>query len=395
MNASGDKTPRIRVGNAPACSTAPDGRTMIRAGVVFLLAMVGTVATVVISKKLFGASAAHVTFSQAIETTGPSFQKGDTISLGAGSALPSLGASLAQLLGFGPAAPSVTDVTSAPDKDSGYFTLSLNARPFQAAIPDELRAPAARAEIEFDKSLSKRLSALRPKGIAGPQLVDPLVPAESAAPTAARVNQAAPAAAQASSGGHEKLGAPTRKTEQLANLAPGEEGLKEAVVAARNDFRLADATIAKIQRFLDSAPPAGLVALYKPKIAELSEIKRAATRERTSFHLLSDQFEPVSLAREQQNRIRECLARLKGVRGGLIAQKNVTVQPAVTAYVALIDAPGAVDPGSSLQDDVSACLNPLNVQGTVSLMFHFNAPASRALASAMNATAGVFAYSAL
>ena len=91
--------------------------------------------------------------------------------------------------------------------------------------------------------------------------------------------------------------------------------------------------------------------------------------------------------------MRSCLRELATVRRGLVARKMVATQPGVPAYVALIDAPVALAYRLRLEDDVTKCLAPLNDKGSLSLLFRVNAPASKALASAMLETPGVLVYS--
>ncbi len=91
--------------------------------------------------------------------------------------------------------------------------------------------------------------------------------------------------------------------------------------------------------------------------------------------------------------MRSCLRELATVRGGLVARKMVATQPGVPAYVALIDAPVALADRLRLGDGGTKRLAPLNDKGSLSPLFRVNAPASKALASAMLETPGVLVYS--
>jgi hypothetical protein len=290
------------------------------------------------------------------------------------------------MLGLSPTKAPV-ETTASPDKDSGYFTLAFVPRPAPGA--DEEKAPAATAKSEgLDRALSARLASLAPRQASPQASVEPLVPAGSRERPASGSSVPKQEKARADNG----FGNGGAKVDRLETMTPAQEAVETAIRAAKDDFRLVDSALDRIARFLETPAGAPLRAIYERKSAELTAIKRAVSRERASFHLLSDAMAAPGLSAASENRIKECLAGLTSVRGGLIARKSVKFHSEIPAFVALIDAPVAVAERDRAQDDVGRCLAPLNSEGTLSLLFHFNAPASRALASAMLDTPGVVVY---
>lgn len=396
----------LRKQDAPAQAPArPSGKRMLTTIAYFgvFVASVGATAGGVILATKYWHSAptmAHVFDTPAVAQNAAPRANDEkvVISLGGGGASELFGRLYQALLGNGTKRRDV-DATASPDKDNGWFTLAFSSRPAPEAMPVPIAQPVKSstepddAELEFSKTAANRLAALAAERSTGNAAPEPLVTPKirNAAPTPAK-KPAQDAQRPSPFANVERLGAAASKASKVAVVTAEEEALRITIQQARQDFRFIDAAEAAYRRFQSTLPAEALLLVYKPKMEELAAIKREAARERSTFHLVADRMRGADISDEREAQIAGCLGKIADVRAGLIARKEVAVAPNVAAYVALIDAPADFARRDKLEGDVNACLSPLSVDGTVSLLFHFNAPASRALATAMDAVPGVYVY---
>lgn len=386
---------------------APEGKRASRLAsaalytAVFAASVVATIGIVVVGNNYWhGAKMTPSLFSQsnfsmpAPTTPG---EKNTIISLGGGGASSLVGRLYEALLGNG--AKKDNDFTASPDRDAGWFTLAFNSRPAASATPMPSASPAKAsgegddAELEFGKAAANRLAALAAENGANAAPPARLVtPKQSGAPRQPQKQPVAEVRRKEAGANVERLGASSGKAAQVAIVTREEESLRTAIQQARQDFRFIDAAEEAYKRFQATLPAEPLLLLYGPKMEELAAIKREAARERSKFHLVADRMSGVDIGADRESQISRCFDKVLDVRAGLVARKDVAIMPNVSAYVALIDAPADFARRDQLEREVNACLSPLSIDGTVSLLFHFNAPASRALATAMNAVPGVFSF---
>ncbi len=178
--------------------------------------------------------------------------------------------------------------------------------------------------------------------------------------------------------------------------SPEEEKLRQAITAARGDYRLADAAILRFNAFAATRPEGIQLADYHRQMDEIAILKKTAARERSTFDVDVDTFESAGLDSLRATQIAQCLQDGGLARHALIARKAVWTQPAIAAYVAMVELPlaGKSDPKADEKAiaSVHECLRPLTADGTIGLLIDGGSDDVRPMADKLAATEGVYVF---
>jgi hypothetical protein len=158
-----------------------------------------------------------------------------------------------------------------------------------------------------------------------------------------------------------------------------EEGLVVLLALADHDPRMVAAAKPKVDTFALRHQFSRNAQRSQARLAELAKVAALALEERRTIRQY-DTFSAPLLDASTVSAMHACFSRNEGIAAARVAAKRVARWTELPAYVVVLDLPVETERASAIRAEVVACLEALDIDGTVQVVGSSDPPARRHLA---------------